>query len=109
MFRHRCRLCNQRRRLVCLTLRLVGRHRFDFSDAAVAGLWQHIACAAQCVDQYFVKYAATAVALLVYAAPLWLRDAGQRGSRDDLTQDYIRAMRLLQNTSRCGSRERDAM
>ncbi len=60
---------------------------------------------AQCVDQYFVKYAATAVALLVYAAPLWLRDAGQRGSRDDLTQDYIRAMRLLQNTSRCGFEE----
>lgn len=39
--------------------------------------------------------------MLVYAAPLWMRDAGTRGSRDDLTQDYIRAMRLLQNTSRC--------
>ena len=55
---------------------------------------------AQCCDQYFVKYAATVVAMLVYAAPLWLRPEGVRGSRDDLTQDYIRAMRLLQNTSR---------
>ena len=57
----------------------------------------------QCCDQYFVKYTATVVAMLVYAAPLWARDAGTRGSRDDLTQDYIRAMRLLQNTSRCGA------
>ena len=61
----------------------------------------HAMCA-QCCDQYFVKYAATVVAMLVYAAPLWLRPADVRGTRDDLTQDYIRAMRLLQNTSRCG-------
>jgi hypothetical protein len=38
--------------------------------------------------------------MLVYAAPLWLQPEGVRGTRDDLTQDYIRAMRLLQNTSR---------
>ena len=57
----------------------------------------------QTFDQYFVKYFASVVALLVYAAPLWARPAAARGSRDDITQDYIRAMRLLQNTSRCGS------
>jgi hypothetical protein len=55
----------------------------------------------QVFDGYFVKYFASVVAMLVYAAPLYLRDPATRGmSRDDITQDYIRAMRLLQNTSR---------
>lgn len=54
----------------------------------------------QILDGFFVKYLASAVALLAYAAPLYFRDPRMRGSRDDLTQDYIRAMRLLQNTSR---------
>lgn len=54
----------------------------------------------QVFDGYFVKYFASVVALLVYAAPLYFRSPGTRGSRDDITQDYIRAMRLLQNTSK---------
>ena len=54
----------------------------------------------QVFDGFAVKYMASAVALLLYAAPLYLRDPSLRGSRDDLTQDYIRSMRLLQNTSR---------
>ncbi len=55
----------------------------------------------QVFDGYFVKYLASVVALVVYAAPIYLRDPTMRGSRDDITQDYIRAMRLLQNTSKC--------
>ena len=55
----------------------------------------------QVVDGYFVKYGASCVALLVYALPIYLRDPRLRGSQDDITQDYVRAMRLLQNTSRC--------
>ena len=39
--------------------------------------------------------------MLMYALPLISRAPGARGSRDDITQDYIRAMRLLQNTSKC--------
>lgn len=58
--------------------------------------------AVQVFDGYLVKYGATVVALLTYAAPLYLRRGTSTASRDDLTQDYIRAMRLLQNTSRCG-------
>ena len=55
----------------------------------------------QVFDGFAVKYMASAVALLLYAAPLYFRDPSSRGSRDDITQDYIRSMRLLQNTSRC--------
>lgn len=51
-------------------------------------------------DGYVVKYAASVVALLVYAAPLYFADPAARGSRDDITQNYIRSMRLLQNTAR---------
>lgn len=54
----------------------------------------------QVFDGYFVKYFASVVALLVYGAPIYFRDPSKRGSQDDITQDYIRAMRLLQNTSR---------
>ena len=57
----------------------------------------------QAFDQYFIKYFASVVALLVYAVPLWSAPLGSRGSRDDITQDYIRAMRLLQNTSKCAA------
>ena len=58
-------------------------------------------CPLQVVDGYFVKYGASCVALLVYAVPIYMRDPRLRGSQDDITQDYVRAMRLLQNTSRC--------
>ena len=58
-------------------------------------------CPLQVVDGYFVKYGASCVALLVYAMPIYMRDPRLRGSQDDITQDYVRAMRLLQNTSRC--------
>ena len=54
----------------------------------------------QVFDGFAVKYMASAVALLLYAAPLYFMDPSKRGSQDDITQDYIRAMRLLQNTSR---------
>ena len=52
------------------------------------------------VDGYTVKYGASVVALLVYAAPLYFAAPSARKSRDDVTQDYIRSMRLLQNTAR---------
>lgn len=55
----------------------------------------------QVFDGYLVKYGATAVALLAYATPLYLRRHTSTATRDDLTQDYIRSMRLLQNTARC--------
>ncbi|KAL6759951.1 ABC transporter transmembrane region 2-domain-containing protein [Haematococcus lacustris] len=54
----------------------------------------------QISDGYFVKYFASVVALLVYGAPLYFQDPSQRLSQEELTQDYIRSMRLLQNTSR---------
>lgn len=54
----------------------------------------------QVFDGYFVKYFASVVALLVYAAPIYLKDPSARGNQDDITQDYIRSMRLLQNTSK---------
>lgn len=54
----------------------------------------------QVFDGYFVKYFASVVALLVYAAPMYLKEPGLRGKQDDITQDYIRSMRLLQNTSK---------
>ena len=57
-------------------------------------------CNMQVFDGYFVKYFASVVALLVYAAPIYFKEPAQRGSRDDITQDYIRSMRLLQNTSK---------
>jgi hypothetical protein len=60
-----------------------------------------LGCAAQVFDGYLVKYCASTVALLMYAAPLYMRKRYRQGSQVDLTQDYIRAMRLLQNTSRC--------
>ena len=51
-----------------------------------------------------MKYAASVVAMLVYAAPLYVASNGgalaSKRDRDDVTQDYIRSMRLLQNTSR---------
>lgn len=51
-----------------------------------------------------MKYAASVVAMLVYAAPLYAASNGgalaSKRDRDDVTQDYIRSMRLLQNTSR---------
>lgn len=56
----------------------------------------------QVFDQYIIKYFASVVALLVYAAPVYLKDAHR--SMEESTQDYIRAMRLLQNTSKCALR-----
>ena len=56
----------------------------------------------QVFDGFAVKYMASAVALLLYAAPLYFKDPSLRGTQADITQDYIRAMRLLQNTSRQG-------
>jgi hypothetical protein len=50
-------------------------------------------------DQYIIKYFASVVALLVYAAPVYLNNKSR--SLEESTQDYIRAMRLLQNTSKC--------
>ncbi len=48
------------------------------------------------------QYGATVVALLVYAAPLYLGSGpSSTASQGELTQEYIRAMRLLSNTSKC--------
>ena len=61
----------------------------------------NLVCAdTQVFDGYLVKYGATAVALLAYAAPMYMRRGTSTASQDDLTQDYIRSMRLLQNTAR---------
>lgn len=54
----------------------------------------------QVLDGYCIKYLATVVALTVYAVPIYLRDPSARGGSGELAQDYISAMRLLQNTSR---------
>lgn len=54
----------------------------------------------QICDGYFVKYFASCVALVVYAAPIYFMDPASRGDQGQLTGDYIRSMRLLQNTSR---------
>jgi hypothetical protein len=43
---------------------------------------------------------ASAVALVVYALPLYMQDPSKRLSQAQLTSDYIRSMRLLQNSSR---------
>lgn len=40
----------------------------------------------QVFDGYIVKYFASVVALLVYAAPLYFRDPALRASQADLTQ-----------------------
>ena len=42
--------------------------------------------APQVFDGYIVKYFASVVALLVYAAPLYFRDPALRASQADLTQ-----------------------
>ncbi|GAB4818949.1 hypothetical protein N2152v2_005995 [Parachlorella kessleri] len=55
----------------------------------------------QVLDSYFVKYLATVVALGVYALPLYLREGpAAKVGAGEVAQDYIQAMRLLQNTSR---------
>ncbi len=46
------------------------------------------------------QYFASVTALLVYAAPIYFQDPATRGTQGELTRDYIRSMRLLQNTSR---------
>ena len=69
-------------------------------------------------DGYLVKYLASVVALGAYAAPLFFADPAARGGgpggaaaggagaggggadRGQLTSDYVRSMRLLQNASR---------
>jgi hypothetical protein len=65
-------------------------------------LLQRTTAQPQVLDGYFVKYFASTVALLMFGLPIWSKAPGRRGSQGDLTQDYIRAMRLLQNTSKCG-------
>lgn len=46
---------------------------------------------------------ATAIALLIYALPLYWRSSGgvlTEGSQGEITADYISSMRLLNNTSK---------
>lgn len=64
------------------------------SLSALQRFLQHIA------DGYFIKYFASVVSLLVYAAPIYFKDPSTRGTQGELTKDYIRSMRLLQNTSK---------
>lgn len=51
----------------------------------------------QVADGYLVKYAASIIGLTIYAAPIYFNR--HRGASKPLTGDYIRAMRLLMNTS----------
>ena len=51
------------------------------------------------------QYGATAIALLIYALPLYWGggrggNGGRAGDQGEVTQDYISAMRLLSNTSK---------
>eukprot|EP00798_Chlamydomonas_sp_ICE-L_P012747 gene12747-15996_t len=57
-------------------------------------------CIQQVADGYFVKYFASCAALLVYAAPIYFKTPEARGTSGELAGDYIRSMRLLQNTNR---------
>ena len=57
-------------------------------------------CVQQVADGYLVKYFASVTALLVYAAPIYFRDPSTRSSHGELAHDYIRSMRLLQNTNK---------
>ncbi len=43
----------------------------------------------QVFDGFAVKYMASVVALLLYAAPLYFRDPALRGTQDDITQAWI--------------------
>ncbi|GAX78160.1 hypothetical protein CEUSTIGMA_g5602.t1 [Chlamydomonas eustigma] len=71
------------------------RRLVKYSDlSAVQRFFQQI------VDGYLVKYFASVTALLVYAAPIFFKDPKLRASQGELTRDYIRSMRLLQNTNR---------
>ncbi|PRW57208.1 ABC transporter D family [Chlorella sorokiniana] len=56
----------------------------------------------QSLDGFLVKYGATAIALLIYALPLYWRSGGPltQGNQGDITADYISSMRLLSNTSK---------
>ncbi|KAI7844147.1 hypothetical protein COHA_002282 [Chlorella ohadii] len=56
----------------------------------------------QSLDGFLVKYGATAIALLIYALPLYWRgrSALTQGSQGEITADYISSMRLLSNTSK---------
>lgn len=57
-------------------------------------------CIQQIFDGFFVKYMASVACLIIYALPLHRRRAKERGTQGTLTQDYVRSIRLLQNTSR---------
>lgn len=52
--------------------------------------------------QPLVADGATAIALLIYALPLYWRSGTPltQGSQGDITADYISSMRLLSNTSK---------
>ncbi|MEW5310860.1 MAG: hypothetical protein WDW38_002620 [Sanguina aurantia] len=54
----------------------------------------------QIADGYFIKYFASVTALVVYALPIYYMKPELRGDQISMTQNYIRSMRLLQNTSR---------
>ncbi|KAL4857317.1 ABC transporter D family member 2 [Chlorella vulgaris] len=57
----------------------------------------------QSLDGFFIKYGATAIALVIYALPMYWSGAARyqrEGSQGEQTQDYISAMRLLSNTSK---------
>lgn len=81
---------------------ILNQHLYRLLRHSRLSAFQHFV--QQCLDGYFIKYGATVVALAVYAAPVWAaqRAAGPGGARGqgEQTADYIRAMRLLNNTSR---------
>ncbi len=55
----------------------------------------------QVFDGFAVKYMASAVALLLYAAPLYFKDPSMRGSQDDLTQVCVKLPVLANHSGAC--------
>ena len=60
----------------------------------------------QVFDGFAVKYMASAVALLLYAAPLYFKDPSMRGTQDDLTQVRISLPALASLSCACTSSSR---
>eukprot|EP00210_Caulerpa_lentillifera_P004400 g4198.t1 len=57
-------------------------------------------CIQQIFDGFLVKYMASTACLIIYALPLQCRQTTDQSTQGMRTQDYIRSIRLLQNTSR---------
>ncbi|KAL6779419.1 hypothetical protein ACKKBG_A12265 [Auxenochlorella protothecoides x Auxenochlorella symbiontica] len=77
---------------------ILNQHLYRMLRHSRLSAFQHFV--QQVLDGFFVKYGATAVALLVYALPFIFDSNNPRAGSGHATQNYIRAMRLLGNTSK---------